>query len=122
MDKSKRAAVIAGNWKMNKTVSEAKELVAGIISKVGGADCTVIVCVPFTDLAVVVDAAKDTNVKVGAQNVHFKESGAYTGEISAAMLVETHPASAKITFAMRSWRKKLLPVPENPTPPALWTP
>ena len=88
MDKSKRAAVIAGNWKMNKTAGEAKELVAGIVSKVGEAGCTVIVCVPFTDLAVVVDAAKGTNVKVGAQNVHFKESGAYTGEISAAMLVE----------------------------------
>ena len=88
MDRSKRAAVIAGNWKMNKTASETKELVAGIIPKVSDAECTVIVCVPFTDLAAAVDATKGSNVKVGAQNVHFKESGAYTGEISAAMLVE----------------------------------
>ncbi len=88
MDKTKRAAVIAGNWKMNKTACEASALLADIVPKVEDAACTVIACVPFTDLAAAVEATKGTNVKIGAQNVHFKESGAYTGEISAAMLLE----------------------------------
>lgn len=88
MDKSKRAAVIAGNWKMNKTASEARTLIAEILPKVKDADCTVIACVPFTDIAVAVEAAKGSNLKIGAQNCHFEASGAYTGEISAAMLVE----------------------------------
>jgi len=89
MDKGKRDAVIAGNWKMNKTPSQAAELLDEIIPAVAGANCTVIVCVPFTDIGVAVDKCAGTNVKVGAQNCHFKESGAYTGEISAAMLVES---------------------------------
>ena len=88
MDKSKRAAVLAGNWKMNKTAAEAKELISGLIPGVKGADCTVIICVPFTDIATAVEMCKGSNIKVGAQNVHFKESGAYTGEISPLMLVE----------------------------------
>ena len=88
MDKTKRAAVIAGNWKMNKTAREAKELIAAMIPKVEGAKCTVIVGVPFTDIAAAVQAVAGSNMKVSAQNVHFKESGAYTGEISAAMLLE----------------------------------
>ena len=88
MDKSKRAAVLAGNWKMNKTAAEARELITGLIPELKGADCTVIICVPFTDLGVAVELCRGTNIHVGAQNVHFKESGAYTGEISPLMLVE----------------------------------
>lgn len=88
MDKSKRAAVIAGNWKMNKTVAETKELINGLIPAVKDAGCTVIICTPFTDLATAVEMCKGTNIKVGAQNVHFKASGAYTGEIAPAMLTE----------------------------------
>ncbi len=88
MDKSKRAAVIAGNWKMNKTPSEAKALIEAIIPLVKDAGCTVITGVPFVDLAVAVETAKGSNIHVGAQNVHFKESGAYTGEISTSMLTE----------------------------------
>ncbi|MEA4911656.1 MAG: triose-phosphate isomerase [Oscillospiraceae bacterium] len=88
MDKFKRAAVIAGNWKMNKTASEAKALIADLIPLVSKAECTVIIGVPFTDIAVAVDMTKGTNIKVAAQNCHFKESGAYTGEISAKMLTE----------------------------------
>ena len=88
MDKSKRAAVIAGNWKMNKTPSEAKALIETIIPLVKDAGCTVITGVPFVDLATAVEATKGSNIHVGAQNVHFKESGAYTGEISTGMLTE----------------------------------
>ena len=88
MDKSKRAAVIAGNWKMNKTPSEAKALIEAIIPLVKDAGCTVITGVPFVDLATAVEATKGSNIHVGAQNVHFKESGAYTGEISTGMLTE----------------------------------
>ncbi len=89
MDKSKRKVVIAGNWKMNNTPSQAKELIEKTIPLVAGKDgCDVIFCVPFTDIRTAVEAAKGSNIKIGAQNVHFKENGAYTGEISAAMLLE----------------------------------
>jgi triosephosphate isomerase len=84
-----RKIFIAGNWKMNKTVAEAAELVAGLkanADKVGNVD--VAVCPTFTTLASVVDGLKDTPIKVGAQNVAWAESGAFTGEISAAMLKE----------------------------------
>ncbi|MEG1180945.1 MAG: triose-phosphate isomerase [Oscillospiraceae bacterium] len=88
MNKAKRAAVIAGNWKMNKTANEAKALIADLIPAVKDAKCTVIIGVPFTDIGVAVEMTKNTNIKVAAQNCHFKESGAYTGEISAKMLTE----------------------------------
>ena len=88
MNKKLRAAVMAGNWKMNKTASEAAALYDELIPAVKDADCTVVTCVPFTDIAVAVEKCKGTNIKVGAENVHFAASGAYTGEISAQMLVE----------------------------------
>jgi len=84
-----RKIFIAGNWKMNKTVAEATELVAGLkanAGKVGNVD--VAVCPTFTTLASVVEALKDTPIKVGSQNISWAESGAFTGEISAAMLNE----------------------------------
>ena len=83
-----RKPIIAGNWKMNKTPSEAVALVNELIPLVKDAECDVVVCPPAVDLAPVVEAVKGTNIKVGAQNVHFKASGAYTGELSAAMLKE----------------------------------
>ena len=83
-----RKPIIAGNWKMNKNRAEAAELVKAIAPKAEDALCDVIVCVPFTDIAVAVEKCKGTNIKVGAQNVHFEKSGAFTGEISASMLVE----------------------------------
>ena len=89
MNKSVRKAVIAGNWKMNMTPSEAEKLVNELKPMVEGKNgCDIVVCVPFVDIATVVNAVKGTNVKVGAQNVHFKKNGAYTGEISADMLKE----------------------------------
>jgi triosephosphate isomerase len=83
-----RKAIIAGNWKMNKTPAEAKALVEELKPLVKDASCDVVVCVPAVDIAVAKPAAKGSGIKVGAQNVHFAESGAYTGELSAAMLKE----------------------------------
>ena len=81
-----RKPIIAGNWKMNKTPEEAKELVSALIPLVKDADCDVVVCVPAADYTVVAEVIKGTNIKLGAQNVHFAKSGAYTGELSADML------------------------------------
>ena len=88
MDKALRQAVIAGNWKMNKTPAEAAALAAAIKEKAAGAKCGVVICVPFVDLQNALEATKGSNVKVGAQNCHFEKSGAFTGEISAPMLKE----------------------------------
>lgn len=88
MNKSLRKAVIAGNWKMNKTRPEAKALIEELKPFVANASCDVVACVPFTNLETVLDAAKGSNIKVGAQNCHFEKSGAFTGEISADMLKE----------------------------------
>ena len=88
MDKSKRKAIIAGNWKMNKTPAEAKVLLEEILPVAKDADCEVIACVPFVDLSVALEVTKGSNVKIGAENCHWEESGAYTGEISAKMLAE----------------------------------
>ena len=81
-----RKPIIAGNWKMNKTPAEAKELVLALTETVKDAECDVVVCVPATNFAAVKEAAEGTNIKLGAQNVHFAASGAYTGELSADML------------------------------------
>ena len=81
-----RKPIIAGNWKMNKTPAEAKELVLALTETVKDAECDVVVCVPATNFAAVKEAAEGTNIKLGAQNVHFAASGAYTGELSAEML------------------------------------
>ena len=86
MDKALRKAVIAGNWKMNKTPAEAKELLEGILPLVKDADCDVVACVPFVDLSVALETTAGSNVKIGAENCHWEASGAYTGEISAPML------------------------------------
>ena len=88
MDKQNRKAIIAGNWKMNKTPTEAGLLLDDLIPQVEYAGCEVVVCVPATDLAVAVAKCAGSNVHVGAQNVHFEKSGAFTGEISADMLVD----------------------------------
>ena len=88
MDKSKRSTILAGNWKMNKTSNEARVLIEELIPAVKDADCEVVICVPFTSIAAAVELCKGTNIKVGAQNCHFEDSGAFTGEISADMLIE----------------------------------
>ena len=84
-----RRTVIAGNWKMNMTPAETKKFITELASMVAGQDkCDVVLCVPAIDIPAAVEAARGTNIKIGAENVHFKESGAYTGEISAKMLLE----------------------------------
>jgi triosephosphate isomerase len=84
-----RRTVIAGNWKMNMTPSEAKAFITALVPMVVGLDkCDIVLCVPAIDIPAAVEAARGTNIKIGAENVHFKESGAYTGEISAKMLAE----------------------------------
>ena len=88
MNKATRKAVIAGNWKMNKTPAEAKALIEEMKPLVAGADCEVVLCVPFVDIPAAIEAAKGSNIKIGAENVHFMASGAYTGEIAANMLKE----------------------------------
>ena len=82
-----RKRIIAGNWKMNKTPSEAVALVNELKDLVKNDAVDVVYCVPAIDIVPVVEAVKGTNVAVGAENMYFEESGAYTGEISAAMLV-----------------------------------
>ena len=86
MNKAKRKAVIAGNWKMNNTPAEAAALIEEMKPLVANADCEVVLCVPYVDIPAAVEAAKGSNIKIGAENVHYKEKGAYTGEISAEML------------------------------------
>ena len=84
-----RRKIIAGNWKMNKTPSAAKALIEEMKPLVAGKDnCDVVLCVPAIDIPAAVEATAGSNIKIGAENVHFKASGAYTGEISAEMLVE----------------------------------
>ncbi len=86
MDKNLRKVVIAGNWKMNKTPDEATALINEIKPLVADADCDVVACVPYIDLFAAMEAAKGSNVKIGAENCHWAESGAFTGEVSAKML------------------------------------
>lgn len=88
MNKAVRKTIIAGNWKMNKTPSETTVFLNELKNHVKDADCEVVVCVPFVNLQNAVAATEGTNIKVGAENLHFEKSGAFTGEISADMLVD----------------------------------
>ncbi len=84
-----RKTVIAGNWKMNMTPSETGAFIKALAPMVEGKDkCDIVLCVPAIDIPAAVEAAKGTNIKIGAENVHFKDSGAFTGELSAKMLTE----------------------------------
>ena len=83
-----RKKIIAGNWKMNKTPSEAVALVEELKPLVANEEVDVVFCVPAIDIVPVVEAAKGTNIQVGAENMYFEESGAYTGEIAPNMLTD----------------------------------
>ena len=83
-----RRKIVAGNWKMNMTPSEAVKLVEELKPLVKNDDVDVVFCVPAIDIVPVVEACKGTNIAVGAENMYFEEKGAYTGEISAAMLLD----------------------------------
>lgn len=88
MNKQLRKAVIAGNWKMNKTPSETTALIDEMKPLLANAGCDVVVCVPYVDLQAALDATKGSNIKVGAENCHWEKNGAFTGEISTGMLTE----------------------------------
>ena len=95
--------VIAGNWKMNKTRVEARAFIEQLKLLVEDKnDCDVVLCVPFTDLKLSLNWTQKTNIKIGAQNCHFAESGAFTGEVSAKMLKEMGVAYAIIGHSERS--------------------
>ena len=83
-----RRRIIAGNWKMNKTPSEAVALINELKPLVVNPDVDVVYCVPAIDLTTAIEATKGTNVAIGAENMYFEESGAYTGEIAPAMLTD----------------------------------
>ena len=87
MNPLKRRTVIAGNWKMNFTPAEATAFINEIKPMVAGKDnCDIIFCAPYVTIAAAQEAAKGSNIKIGAENVHFAPKGAYTGEVSAEML------------------------------------
>ncbi|HOB19973.1 MAG TPA: triose-phosphate isomerase [Candidatus Atribacteria bacterium] len=81
-----RRPIIAGNWKMNKTPDEAAAMVKELAPLVKDAGAEVVICAPFVSIQAVKEAAAGTNIKVGAQNMHWEEKGAYTGEVSPVML------------------------------------
>ena len=83
-----RRKIIAGNWKMNKTPSEAVALINELKPLVANEDVDVVFCVPAIDIIPAVEAAKGSNIEIGAENMYFEEKGAYTGEIAPAMLVD----------------------------------
>ena len=83
-----RKKIVAGNWKMNMVPSEAVKLVEKLIPLVKSDDVDVVFCVPAIDIVPVVEACKGTNIKVGAENLFYEDKGAYTGEISADMLLD----------------------------------
>ena len=83
-----RKKIIAGNWKMNKTPSEAASLIDELKPLVANEDVDVVFCVPAIDIVTAVEATKDTNINIGAENLYFEESGAYTGEIAPNMLTD----------------------------------
>ncbi len=87
MNRRYRKTIIAGNWKMNKTASETKAFADELKAKLPKAKwCDIVICVPFVNIPAAIKAFKDTRVAVGAENLHFENSGAYTGEVSADML------------------------------------
>ncbi len=83
-----RKPIIAGNWKMNMTIAEGVAFVNDIKAKVSGTDVEAVICAPATLLKDLKEATKGTNIKIGAQNMHFEDNGAFTGEIAPAMLKE----------------------------------
>ena len=83
-----RKKIIAGNWKMNMTPSEAVELINTLKPLVKTEDADVVFCVPAIDIIPALEAVKGTNIEIGAENMYYEEKGAYTGEISPAMLMK----------------------------------
>ena len=98
-----RKRFIAGNWKMNKTPSEAVALIRQLLPSIDNSNVDVVFCVPSIDIIPAVEATKDSSVSIGAQNFYFQENGAYTGEISPEMLED---AGVKYTIIGHSERRE----------------
>ena len=96
-----RKPIIAGNWKMNMTPAEAKELISALIPLVQGAEADVVICPPYLAIPTAAELVKGTNIALGAQNIHWAEKGAFTGEISAKMLKEVGVSYAIIGHSER---------------------
>ena len=88
MKKESRKVIIAGNWKMNMTPSQAVELVNTLKPLVATEEADVVFCVPAIDIIPAMEAAKGSNIAIGAENMYYEESGAYTGEIAPNMLTD----------------------------------
>ena len=99
-----RKRLVAGNWKMNKTPSETRAFIKELAPLVKEAKCDVVLCVPAVDLIPAVEAAKGSRIKIGAENMHFEEKGAFTGEIAPAMLTD---AGAKYVILGHSERREM---------------
>lgn len=84
-----RKPIIAGNWKMNNTIADTKALITDLAPLVKDAACDVVICTPYTDLATAVEMTKGTNIHVGAENVHWAEKGAFTGEFPQKCLLNS---------------------------------
>ena len=98
-----RRKLVAGNWKMNKTPSEAVALIEELKPLVKSDDVDVVFCVPAIDIPAAVEAVKDTNIAIGGENMYFEDKGAYTGEVSADMLLD---AGAKYVIIGHSERRE----------------
>lgn len=83
-----RKPIIAGNWKMHKTVQQAVDFIDAVKKEINGTDVEALICAPYTLLPAMVERAKGTALKIGAENMHFEDQGAFTGEISADMLMD----------------------------------
>lgn len=83
-----RKPIIAGNWKMYKSIREGVDFVNAVKEHVANTDVEVLICAPYTLLASLIEAAKGTHIHIGAQNMHFEDAGAFTGEVSADMLLD----------------------------------
>ena len=103
MNKAKRKTVIAGNWKMNMTPTQTAAFIKELAPKVAAAGCEVVLCVPAIDIPAAVEAAKGTVIHIGGENVHFEAKGAFTGEISTAMLLD---AGAEYVIVGHSERRQ----------------
>ncbi|HEX3875190.1 MAG TPA: triose-phosphate isomerase [Solirubrobacteraceae bacterium] len=97
-----RVPLIAGNWKMHKTIAEAEDYIQGLLPRVAGVDAVdVALCVPFTALGPMVDSTRGSRVGIYAQNMHYEQTGAYTGEVSSAMLGELDIAGVVLGHSER---------------------
>ena len=129
MNRRYRKTIIAGNWKMNKTATDTKKFAEELKPLLPRAKwCEVVVCVPFVNIPAALKAFKDMRVAVGAENLYFEPSGAYTGEVSADMLKDLgvkyvvigHSASTSARRTLPSTRRSMPPWRRGSIPSSAW--